>query len=268
MEIGIIGHGVVGSALHAGFEKLNLAQHLTIFDPLTHPGSVSFKNAPFVFICVPTPMYDADGSQNISAVANALNALSDEKYEGIVVLKSTITPTNVSALLGRYDDLHIIANPEFLTERSAVEDFEKQPFIVIGGDEGCALRLAALYRKHWINSDIRWLPSAAAAMMVKYMLNCFYATKVTFLNECFTLWQEIGDADWEHVVAGFRADDRVSSSHTHVPGPDGKLGFGGKCFPKDLNALISIADDAGVPHHVLEGVRRTNKAVRRQEPGR
>ena len=267
MEIGIIGHGVVGSALHAGFEKLNLAQRFTIYDPVTHPDPVEFKNASFVFICVPTPPYEADGSQNVSMVVEALDMLAAQEYAGLVVLKSTTLPTHTSDLVRRFNQLHIIANPEFLTARTAEADFEKQPFILVGGDECYTLRLVALYRRYWFDSDIRWVPSAMGAMMVKYMLNCFFAIKVTIFNEFFNIWESIGDIPWDHVIAAFKADDRVADSHTLVPGPDGQFGFGGACFPKDMKALASLAGDKGVPHNVLKMALRTNKAVRRRESG-
>lgn len=263
LEIGIIGCGVVGTALHQGLIDKGVTDRFVLYDPKTHPEAVSFSGCDYVFICVPTPAYAINGGQNVSAVIDALYTLEEAgRYTGVVVLKSTITPTHVNKLKSKFPHLRLVTNPEFLTERTAVEDFKQQPFIVVGGNEDDVMPLVALYRRHWINSDIRWLPSASGAMMVKYLLNCFFAVKVAFLNEGYKLWEEIGDVPWEYIVGSFRADARLSKTHTQVPGPDGKFGFGGKCFPKDLAALIAVACDAGTPCHVMEGAQLTNKAVR------
>ena len=99
------------------------------------------------------------------------------------------------------------------------------------------------------------------AELIKYMTNTFLATKVSFLNEMRILSDKVG-ANWEDAVEGFVRDGRVGHSHLNVPGPDGKFGFGGSCFPKDIQALISFADHEDVDLNVLKGAWKTNLKVR------
>ena len=97
--------------------------------------------------------------------------------------------------------------------------------------------------------------------MIKYLCNTFFATKVSFMNEMKILSDNVG-AVWEDVVEGFIRDGRVGNSHTSVPGPDGKLGFGGSCFPKDIQAIIDFADKNNINLSVLKGAWKTNLEVR------
>lgn len=109
--------------------------------------------------------------------------------------------------------------------------------------------------KHFILTDTK------TAELVKYMNNTFFATKVSIMNEFKLLCDSIG-ANWEDALHGFASDQRVSDSHLHVPGPDGKLGYGGTCFPKDVNALLSFAKQFGVSLNSIEGGWKTNLQVR------
>ena len=96
------------------------------------------------------------------------------------------------------------------------------------------------------------------------MNNSFFATKVSIMNEFYRLGKKIG-IDWKTALHGFAADQRIGDSHLHVPGPDGKLGFGGTCFPKDLNAFISIAKKYNVNMNTLEAAWKTNLEVSTEE---
>jgi len=93
------------------------------------------------------------------------------------------------------------------------------------------------------------------------MCNTFFATKVSFMNEMYNLCKAI-DGDWDKAVEGFVRDGRVGHSHVNVPGHDGKFGFGGSCFPKDVQALISFAKENNINLNVLEGTWKTNLEVR------
>ena len=103
--------------------------------------------------------------------------------------------------------------------------------------------------------------------MVKYFSNIFFAVKVSFANEMKLVCDKIG-ADWKTALEGFVADGRVGDSHLNVPGPDGKLGFGGSCFPKDINAFISFADKIGIDVNTICGAWKTNLDVRPEEDWR
>ena len=96
------------------------------------------------------------------------------------------------------------------------------------------------------------------------MNNCFFATKVSFLNEMYQIADACG-VDWDMAVEGFVRDGRVGHSHMNVPGPDGKFGFGGSCFPKDIQAMINFAQTLDIKPDVLKGVWSKNLDVRPEE---
>jgi UDPglucose 6-dehydrogenase len=99
------------------------------------------------------------------------------------------------------------------------------------------------------------------AEFIKYLGNVFFALKVSFANETRLFAEEIG-VNWDDALRGFVADGRVADSHLHVPGPDGKLGFGGSCLPKDLNAFIALADSVGISLNTLKAAWQTNLEIR------
>ena len=103
--------------------------------------------------------------------------------------------------------------------------------------------------------------NTATAELIKYMNNCFFATKVSFMNEMKMLADK-SNVDWKVAVNGFALDKRVGSSHLDVPGHDGKLGFGGSCFPKDIQALIHYAKSLDINVDTLIGAWKTNLKVR------
>ena len=103
--------------------------------------------------------------------------------------------------------------------------------------------------------------NTVTAELIKYMNNCFFATKVSFMNEMRLVSDACG-ADWETAVDGFIRDGRIGHSHLNVPGHDGKFGFGGVCFPKDVQAMIDLGKKLGVEMHTLKGAWETNLKVR------
>ena len=96
---------------------------------------------------------------------------------------------------------------------------------------------------------------------VKYMLNCFFSAKLSFMNEMYQIANSFG-VNWEDAVVGLVSDSRIGDSHVSVPGPDGKLGYGGHCFPKDINAMIKFAERLGVDTKVLSAAWQKNLEVR------
>jgi UDPglucose 6-dehydrogenase len=139
-------------------------------------------------------------------------------------------------------------NPEFLTEANYLLDFKYQPLIVIGSEDiEAADLLYDIYLEfnQRVHSKGQILQvKTAEAEMFKYLANCFLATKVTFLNEMYKLCKTTG-IDYDAVANIAKLDKRLGHTHWKVPGPDGKMGFGGSCFPKDMNALAHYADQAG-----------------------
>ena len=154
-----------------------------------------------------------------------------------------------------------VFNPEFLTERSAKFDFINQARFILGGDPEDTQKVADLFTFRFGGSTPMVQTNFETAEFIKYMNNCFFATKVSFMNE-MRLIADRSNVDWQAAVDGFVRDGRVGHSHVSVPGPDGKFGFGGSCFPKDIQALIKHAEAVGVNPFVLNGAWQTNLDVR------
>ena len=264
MKIGIVGNGFVGSAIMHGF--ILHVDDIMIYDkdPMrsTHTMSELVKSSDVIFVCVPTPMFES-GECDLSIVESVVSELSqyEEISSKVAVIKSTVVPGTVEMLAQRYSNMSFVFNPEFLTERKARLDFINTSRIVLGSDKARALdAVENLYRLRFPYTKII-KTDFGTAQLIKYMANCFFATKVSFMNEMKLIADQSG-GDWSTAVDGFVRDGRVGHSHLAVPGPDGKRGFGGSCFPKDIQAMMSHAKDVGVEPSVLEGAWKTNLNVR------
>tara|TARA_Y100000034_G_scaffold130673_1_gene189689 strand:- start:4502 stop:5449 length:948 start_codon:yes stop_codon:yes gene_type:complete len=217
-----------------------------------------------IFICVPTPMR-RDGSCDVSIVECVVRELNEHaKTKGhpvVVVIKSTVVPGTTARLDEECDFLHVCFNPEFLYERSSVEDFKNQDRIIIGGPRAGTAVLKQLYERAYPQVPVT-KTSSTIAEMVKYTTNCFLATKVALANEFKQICDTLDDVDYDKVVEYATKDKRLGQSHWAVPGPDGQFGFGGSCFPKDLNALMALASEQGVKPTVMSGVWEKNLELR------
>lgn len=269
MNIGIIGRGFVGKAVeHCFSQNKNFESIIRIFDKKkelsTHSLSEIVKKSEFIFLSVPTPA-NKDGSINLDFVEDALQNISQiSDNSPIILLRSTVTPGTTENFSQKYPNLNIVFNPEFLTERNANDDFINQSRIILGGEEELTRKVAALYRLIFVNDIPIIQTNFETAEFIKYMSNCFLATKVSFMNEMKLISDVVG-ADWDQVVTGFSADERIGTSHTKVPGHDGKLGFGGSCFPKDIQALINLSDNLNLDSKVIKAVWKTNLELRPQK---
>ena len=258
-NVGIIGNGFVGESQAFAFSP---TCDVKIYDknPLRSVNKLDeVLKCDFVFVCVPTPM-KKDGSQDFSFIENVFkNAIKGPIY----IIKSTIVPGSTKILINKFNELDIVFSPEFLTERTAKLDMLTQARIIFGGKSELTKKCEDLFAQRFMNRTFIHTDSTTAEY-IKYMNNNFFATKVSIMNEYYRLGKEIG-IDWEKALHGFAADHRIGDSHLHVPGPDGKLGFGGTCFPKDINALITYANEKGVRMNVLEAAWKTNLEVRPEE---
>jgi len=266
-RIGIIGKGFVGSAVAHGFSaQTGYSAEIRIFDKKTDRSKNSLEDtvnkSEFIFMSVPTPASDT-GQIDLSIVESALNDINtiNNSDTNIILLRSTVTPGTTSMLQDKFPNLRIVFNPEFLTERSALFDFINQSRVVLGGKSKYTKKVKDLYR----NRFGKYLPiietNYQTAELIKYMNNLFFATKVSFLNE-MKLVADKTDVDWDEAMEGFVLDGRVGHSHLAVPGPDGKLGFGGSCFPKDIQAMIAFGELLDLDMSTLKGAWKTNLNVR------
>ena len=266
-SIGIIGKGFVGTAVAHGFShQTGYGADIRIYDvdPEKSQNSLeeTVNNSEFIFLSVPTPA-DKDGFNDLSIVKKALHDIDEvcEHPDNIILVRSTIVPGTTRALQNEFPKLRIIFNPEFLTERSASFDFINQTRVILGGEKKYTNRVKYLYKNRFGDLLPVLETNFETAEMIKYMNNLFFATKVSFLNEMKLLGDKVG-VDWNEAIEGFILDGRIGHSHIAVPGPDGKLGFGGSCFPKDIQALIKYGEANNVDMNVLKGAWKTNLRVR------
>jgi len=232
-------------------------------DPLRSMNSLeeTVNRSDVVFVSVPTPM-NRDGSISLGIVRSVLQDISrvNSRKDNIVIIKSTVIPGTTESFAQEFPDLNIVFNPEFLTERHAKYDFLNQSRIVLGGLKEHTQKVAELYRLRFKHCNIMEMDSTTAEF-VKYFNNVFFSVKVAFANEMKLISEKAG-VNWDAALAGFAADGRVGDSHLNVPGPDGKWGFGGSCFPKDINAFINFSESLDIQANVIKGAWQTNLQVR------
>ena len=271
MKIGIVGQGYVGTAVRAVFQKHYDVRTFDINTELSTCDTLQelVTNSEVIFVCVPTPM-NKDRSCNTDIVEDVVSDINDvvridrlnhnPKTDKIVVIKSTVPPGTTERLNKENDNVTVIFNPEFLTEANFIDDFKNQNRIIIGGKRPATTKLRQIYSLVFPNVPIIKTGSITAEM-VKYFTNTFLATKVSFANEMNLICDKLG-IDYDKVVEYSIYDERLGKSHWAVPGPDGHYGFGGSCFPKDINALIKVAQKMDVPPNILSATWDTNILVR------
>lgn len=259
-RIAIIGHGYVGKAVDHGFSTSQIQKIL--IDPVYNTTTDDLPtDAPLsaVFVCVPTPM-SATGDIDTAILTDVARKL--RRHNCLIIIKSTVTPDVIAALAA--DNPNIVYNPEFLTERNAFDDFTNPPMHVFGGAPESTRLAQELYEKH---SQCNPCPvhhmTAAEAAFVKYGINTFLAAKVLWFNQFKDLAEQHG-AQYNVIVGAIGADPRIGHAHTKVPGPDGKQGFGGACFPKDTKAFSLFAQNRLTV--LNEVIARNNEYRRRYAP--
>lgn len=261
MKIGIIGHGYVGKGMERLFAG---AYDLAIYDIATQPDASVLAGCGLVVISVPTP--DAgDGSCDISAVVEA-TSLALKTCDGLVCIKSAVPPGTTDALNRDFRTDRIHVSPEYMGEPANFvppwdypdpRDARQHDFVIVGGPR--AGEVLDVFQRVMATSARYVACSALEAELTKRVENAFLATKVTFCNEMARIAAAHG-VDWHTLRELWLMDSRVGRSHTAVFRD--RPGFGGKCLPKDLSALISEAEAAGVEASLLKAVRATNEAIR------
>jgi UDPglucose 6-dehydrogenase len=255
-KVGVIGNGFVGEAISFAFSSVS-DMYVYDKDPLKSLDDLeSVHSCDFVFVCVPTPMYE-DGSQDLSYVESVFEKATDTP---VYILKSTVLPGTTENLSEKYPNVKIIFSPEFLSERTAKLDMLTQSRIILGGELLLTEKAKILFNERFKIKNIIQTDSKTAEF-TKYMNNTFFATKVSIMNEFKLLCDKIG-TNWEDALKGFVSDARIGDSHLNVPGHDGKLGYGGTCFPKDVNALLYFSKKHNIELNSIAGGWATNLKVR------
>ena len=268
IKIGIVGQDYVGTAVKLVFNRHYSTKTFDINGNCTCKTLHDLVNtSDIIFVCVPTPM-KKDGSCDTSIVEGVVKDINDmvvsRNVSGrIVAIKSTIPPGTTNRLNKECENISVIFNPEILTEANFINDFKNQNRIIIGGERPSTTKLRQVYSLAFPDAKIIKTGSKTAEM-VKYFTNTFLCTKVSFANEMKMICVGL-NIDYDKVVEYSTYDERLGKSHWAVPGPDGKLGFGGSCFPKDINALISLSNDLNLWLHTLRGAWNTNCDVRPEQ---
>lgn len=271
-RIGMIGMGVVGGTTAKVFSRIHeILPYDRYKSPNNTPAQMDAlaKAADYVFLCVPTPMKPS-GQMDYSAVDNSLDLLTQaSKRTGriledmIVVVRSTAVSGTTDSLETRYP-FKFAFNPEFLTEKNALQDMLSTDRVVIGSNSPEVARKIADQVYKPLFPDARYvLTDAKTAEMIKYSANIMLAGQIAVANDLFQVSQRLG-VDWDKVKDAILLDPRIGRN-INVPGPDGDLGFGGKCFPKDLLAMIYLARENGYWPPVLEAAWNLNLQVRKNK---
>ena len=265
MKLGIIGHGFVGKAVDQGFTR---DCDKFIVDPKNNNNTIAQLNASgphATFVCVPTPQAES-GEANTDILLDVCQQLNEHK-EHLVIIKSTVPGYVLEHLQNTYKNLRMVYNPEFLTEKNYLQDFINPPMQIFGGDKTDTEAVHRLYREH---SRCKRSPvyhtDLKTASLVKYAINSFLATKVTFFNELYDVYQSQGGRNYAELIRMIGTDKRIGKTHMNVPGNNGERGYGGSCFPKDTAALAYFAREIlGTPFTQLETSIQINERLRKNK---
>ena len=257
LKMAIVGHGFVGAAVDYGFPDSNCNK--TIIDPKygTQVSDLIESEIEIAFVCVPTPM-GQDASIDASILVSAVNDLL-AYTNSMIVIKSTVIPSIVGQLA---KDSRVIYNPEFLTEKAANEDFVNPIMHVFGGDSEQTEKLEKIYTKYSACKPCAvYHMTAEEASFVKYGMNSFLASKVLWFNQFYDVIEQYG-GNYSTIIKAIGTDKRIGSSHTMVPGHDGRKGYGSACFAKDVPAFVKFARSIGKDFTVLKEVAIVNQDIR------
>jgi UDPglucose 6-dehydrogenase len=275
-SIGYIGYGFVGKACHKAFEHNSEA---IIIDPKhseTTWDEFALYRPRLTFVSINAPTLD-DGSVDASVIYTIFQQLADIKYDGLVVLKSTLPPNIVCDLYDKFaidgtmsksGFLRYIYSPEFLREAQWEKDAISPALMILAGNFHDCKELEMMYKNHsHIPQYCRFfLTNYDEAALAKYTINAFLAMKVTFMNQIYQVYADGQEGKephpemWKAFTDMLSADLRFGSSHLNVPGPDGQYGYGGTCFPKDMKAFIGY--DKNERLSLLREVEEANTKIR------
>lgn len=264
--IGIIGKGIVGSAIYNGLIDNNYS--VSFYDPnIRNTKSLDFvvNNSHILFICVPTPS-NSDGSIDLSIINNVIYDIMSILHNfssRLIIIKSTVIPGITESYYNKYHELYnnvkFVYCPEFLDEDNAYNDFINSHKVVIGhtGNSGeiYGNMLVELFT-NFVNRDSIYNMNSTEAEMVKYATNSYYAMKVVFANTIYEICQKL-EIDYSNVNEAFTDNPRIGNSHFEIFHKGGR-GAGGKCLPKDLSALTYISKKLNTKYNILPYIQKLN----------
>lgn len=273
--VGIVGHGFVGKAVDEFFKGKCTVLVNDRAQPELQTLDQVVASAEVIFICVPTPMRQ-DGSCFTGYVEEVIRDIRDSAGKQgrsldsfVVVVKSTVYPGFMEDMDAKYLPMRLTFSPEFLTEKNSVTDFKRTNRIIVGGDPKDALIPCMYFLKadpQPIEDGRRLIlrTSSTTAEMIKLFANGMLTAKVMFSNEVYRICQML-EVDFEEVRQIACLDSRIGIGHTQVPGPDGDLGYGGHCFPKDIQNLRAVARELGTNEKLFTAIIDRNEELRQKK---
>ncbi len=264
INIGIIGYGFVGQAVANGFKLAsNDKDTIRWYDKFKESLSLEevITKSDFIFVCLPTPMKQDESGIALSIFEDMIPQITKytDNTDKIIIIKSTITPGTTDKFEKKFPNSKFCFNPEFLTEANYLEDFLKADRTVLGANVDYTLRsVAIIYRQRFPKTKI-FLTDPTTAETVKYFANAFLSMKVIFANFFYDYCQKLG-IKYEEVKKMAAIDPRIGDQHLEVTT---QRGFGGKCFPKDLVALVGEFKKLEVDCSLLESMWEYNKKIRK-----
>lgn len=263
-KVAVIGYGYVGKAVYNFFKD---HFEVVVYDPSLPITSNATKEevneCDLAVVCVPTPMGE-DGACDTSIVEDTLKWLNTP----LILIKSTIPP-GTTATLSSWFKKEVCFSPEYIGEGNYVvpegkgypdpHDMKKHEFVIIGGNKA---REVGEFFKTVLGAEPTYrFTDSTTAELCKYMENSFLATKVTFCNEFYGIAEALG-VDYDELRELWLLDGRIGRSHTAVFKE--KRGFGGKCLPKDVNAIVRRSEASGYVPTLIKEVLETNKRIRNE----
>jgi len=254
MNVSIIGLGFVGKAMYDVFLEKGLSvRGYDINKAISKNTFEECMQSDIIFLALPTPYDTAKKEYLLDPILETCTRIEDNGFKGPIIIKSTLTPQTISHIESKYNSLNIVHNPEFLTARTAKEDFKNQKHIVLGRGDNCNDKAyentILFYKELFPDSDIS-LCTAAESESMKIFVNSFYAVKVQFFTELYLTCKSLG-IEYDNVVKMMLKNGWINPMHTKVPGPDKQISYGGYCLPKDTIALNDFMKKKSIQNSVL-----------------
>ena len=264
VKLGIIGLGFVGGSMLKSFLNKNL--NVLGYDKYKNEGINNINmllDCDIIFLALPTKFNESTLTYDISEIENTLNILVKNNCNSLIVIKSTLVPGTCENISSVYSQLDIIHNPEFLSAKTAYEDFLNQKHIILGKTNNCKNfeKIVKFYKDNWPRANISECTSNESET-VKIFCNSFYSVKIQFFNELYLLCEK-KNLNFNIIKDMMIGNGWINPMHTNVPGTDGKLSYGGACFPKDTNALLEYLRDNNLPKEVLEATIKERNTMRK-----
>lgn len=264
INIGIIGYGFVGQAVANGFQVTSKENDTILWYDKYKDGTSledTIGKSEFIFVCLPTPMKQDESGIDLSIFDVMIPQITKytDNTDKIIVIKSTITPGTTVKYEKKFPNSKFAFSPEFLTEANFLEDFINAERTIIGANNDLvSRRLAVIFKQRFPKTTI-FQTDPTTAETVKYFANAFLSLKVTFANFFYDYCQKLG-IKYEEVKKMAASDHRIGDYHLEVTT---NRGFGGKCFPKDLIAIMGEFKKMGVDYSLLTSMWEYNKSIRK-----